>query len=115
MRGSWRLSIALLGALTLSAFSARAQRMADLRCRQLPGDWQRCQMLLATSGHAWTLVIGQQTIEFRHDGHGQITMRRSAGGWRAVEARWYPDASLCWDGICARGPIPWIDGEASMA
>lgn len=106
MRYGWRLSIALLLALTLSAFSARPKPMAELRCRQLPGDWQRCQMVLATDGNAWTLMIGRQTIEFRHDGHGQITMRRGAGGWRAVEAHWYPDASLCWDGICARGPIP---------
>jgi len=60
--------------------------MADLRCRQPPGDWQRCQMVQATEGHAWTLMIGQQTIEFRHDGHGQIAMRRSPSGWRAVKA-----------------------------
>jgi hypothetical protein len=104
--GIRRSCIALLGVLSLSANPAQAQSMADLRCRLTPGDWQRCRMVLATNGLAWTLLIGPQTVEFRHDGHGQITMRRTPDGWRAVEARWSADASLCWDGICARGPIP---------
>jgi len=102
----WLACVALLGALTPVPGPALAQSTAELRCRHLPGQWQRCQMVLAADGMCWTLRIGQQSIDFRHDGRGQISMRQGKGGWHAVDARWLADASLCWDGICARGLIP---------
>ena len=85
---------------------AQPQIGAELRCRQLPGAWQRCHMQLDASGLRWTLQFGHHSVEFRHDGHGQVSIRRAPGRWRAVQARWLADASLCWDGICAQGAFP---------
>jgi len=33
-------------------------------------------------------------------------MRSGNTPWRPVQALWRADASLCWNGICAKGPIP---------
>jgi hypothetical protein len=57
-------------------------------------------------GEHWWLELGGRLIEFRHDGHGGVTMRWSGGPWQPVNSRWQPDGCLCWDGICARGAIP---------
>jgi hypothetical protein len=35
-----------------------------------------------------------------------MRLRQEGGNWRDVEGRWAADTSLCWDGICALGPIP---------
>jgi hypothetical protein len=35
-----------------------------------------------------------------------VTMRRDDGPWRQVSSRWEQPGDLCWDGLCARGPIP---------
>lgn len=57
-------------------------------------------------GVQWALVIGDQRLEFRHDGRGEVTMQRQGGAWRSVSSRWAEDTSLCWDGVCAKGQIP---------
>lgn len=57
-------------------------------------------------GLHWVLRVGGQRFEFRHAGDGAVRMQRDSGPWQPVTARWQADASLCWDGVCARGPIP---------
>lgn len=77
-----------------------------LECRLASGPWQPCQMKVERLGAHWWLLIGDQRLEFRHDGRGQVTMQRGQENWRQVDSRWGDDASLCWDGVCARGEIP---------
>lgn len=76
-----------------------------LECRIGQGPWQPCRMQVVQMGLHWYLLIGDQQVEFRHDGHGLVRLRQQ-GSWRAVTSRWEADTSLCWDGYCARGDIP---------
>lgn len=77
-----------------------------LRCRLDGGAWRDCQMVVVQMGALWQVVLGREQFGFAHDGRGQVRMRRGQGAWIPVEARWSADASLCWDGLCARGDIP---------
>jgi hypothetical protein len=77
-----------------------------LECRLASGPWQRCRMEVERIGSRWWLLVGDQRIDFRHDGRGSVQMQRSGSGWQPVTARWNPDTSLCWDGVCARGDLP---------
>ena len=77
-----------------------------LECRLEQGPWQPCRMEVVTIGSQWSLVVGAQRWEFRHDGSGRVTMRHGAGSWRPVSSRWDDRNSLCWNGVCARGDIP---------
>ena len=86
--------------------AADAGATAQLECRLQAGPWQRCRMEVEQLGSRWWLVVGDQRIEFRHDGRGSVTMQRQGGPWRPVTARWGEDTSLCWDGVCARGDLP---------
>jgi hypothetical protein len=80
---------------------------AQLNCQLRGGAWEPCLLRLDADGMGWQLTIGNQPkIQFLHDGRGHVRMRDGAHGWRTVEARWLADASLCWDGVCARGEIP---------
>lgn len=92
----------------LAATPPRAQGpvSAQLHCRLAAGPWRHCRMALDADGLGWQLQIGAEQIRFRHDGRGAVTMERSGQAWQPVEARWLSDASLCWDGVCARGQIP---------
>lgn len=63
-------------------------------------------MVVVQMGTQWTLVVGEQRLEFRHDGRGAITMQSGGGAWRLVTSHWEQQSNLCWDGVCARGPIP---------
>jgi hypothetical protein len=63
-------------------------------------------MEVVQMGSHWTLVVGEQRLEFRHDGRGAVTLHSGAGPWRMVTSRWEKQSDLCWDGICARGAIP---------
>lgn len=101
--------------LTLvSSQSMRAEAAPDadrrgtvaLQCRLAGGAWQPCQMQVERVGSHWWLLIGGQRLEFRHDGRGQVTMQQGNGDWRQVDSSWGEDASLCWNGVCARGDIP---------
>lgn len=86
---------------------ARAQvQMATLQCRLAGGPWRPCQMEVQDVGVHWVLRIGEQRIEFRHSGDGAVRMQKEAGPWQSVTATWQADASLCWDGVCAKGDIP---------
>lgn len=69
------------------------------------GPWQPCRMRVEQVGTHWYLLIGNQQVEFRHDGDGLVRVRQQ-GAWRSVTSRWEADTSLCWDGYCARGDIP---------
>ncbi|MFN5119379.1 MAG: hypothetical protein ACK5FE_02640 [Cyanobacteriota bacterium] len=103
-------SVALL-LVPLSMPVQAAPVLIQLQCRLAAGPWQPCRMEVEQVGSHWWLLVGKRRIEFRHDGMGTVTMQglpapgSSFPGWRPVSSRW-EDTSLCWDGICARGPIP---------
>ena len=94
-------------ALLVGVLPARSQPIVvELECQLHNGPWQRCHMVRAADGYHWRLELDHQALLFRHDGRGVVSMRRGALPWRAVEARWRADSSLCWNGICAKGAIP---------
>jgi len=108
-------SAALLAGLVLGglllAFCRADQALAQpqaalLQCRLGSGPWQPCRMEMQDVGLHWVLRIGEKRIEFRHSGDGAVRMQRGAGPWQPVTASWQADASLCWDGVCAKGEIP---------
>lgn len=76
-----------------------------LECKVGDGAWQTCQMEVKELGRHWFLVIGQQSLEFRHDGTGRVLMD-GRGRPVVVAPQWGPDQSLCWGSICARGDLP---------
>jgi hypothetical protein len=81
-------------------------QVIPLECRLGMGPWQACRMEVVAIGSQWALVVGAHRWEFRHDGHGSVTMQHGVGSWRPVRSRWDDQSSLCWDGVCARGAIP---------
>lgn len=95
----------LISGAGLNGVQAQA-RAVPLLCRLGPGPWQPCRMEVQDLGLHWFLQIGSERIEFRHSGDGTVRMQRTGRDWQAVESRWQADASLCWDGVCARGEIP---------
>lgn len=109
------LSLLPLG-LTLATWSlagpirpgpAQAQAMTiPLQCRLGAGSWQPCQMEVIELGSRWVLEVGNQRLEFVHDGRGAVSMQAGSGSWRSVSSRWERAQDLCWDGICTRGAIP---------
>lgn len=80
--------------------------LVPLQCRLGDGPWRQCEMHVLQVGQQWQLRVNGEQISFSHDGLGNVRMRRGLSGWMPVEARWSPDASLCWDGVCARGDLP---------
>lgn len=89
---------------------AQAQSL-NLRCRLAEGPWQDCQMQVQDVGRRWSVAVAGQRLLFRHDGRGTVLMWRLPGTWVPVETRWVSgsggmDPALCWDGLCALGPIP---------
>ena len=78
----------------------------DLRCQIGFASWTDCQMVIDRIGeHGW-LVVGKRRFEFRHDGHGSVTMAEGALSPKPVTTRWRSSRVLCWDGLCAEGAIP---------
>ncbi|MEB3306618.1 MAG: hypothetical protein VKK98_00545 [Cyanobacteriota bacterium] len=102
--------VLLLGLAMLTGLPAQAEQVQQpvpLECRLGSGSWTNCTMRVESVGLHWWIQAGPQTIEFRHDGRGGIRMRNGVTTpWRPVVASWSADASLCWDGVCARGSIP---------
>ena len=96
----------MLGALLLQPQAAVAEQRVPLDCQLHNGPWCRCTMLVAADGYHWQVQLEQQAFVFRHDGRGGLLMRQGDRPWRSVEARWRDDSSLCWNGLCAKGPIP---------
>lgn len=85
--------------------TARPQSV-PLRCQIDGGRWQPCRMEIESIGEHWWLLIGARRYEFRHDGLGHVTLGDGRDPLRSVTPRWRPDGSLCWNGLCAQGPIP---------
>ncbi|SBO42310.1 hypothetical protein [Cyanobium sp. NIES-981] len=119
----WRLLLLVaLQVAVLPIGSATAQDMAaaaatplaepiQLRCRDRNGPWADCHLQVEEIGRRWRLLLDGQSIEFRHDGRGSVTMQRHRTGepattWVPVEPRWSEEQALCWDGICAQGDLP---------
>lgn len=104
------LGLALLALIDASAAPAAAQAALEeiqLQCRLNNEAWRQCRMRIEQVGEHWWLDVGEQVLEFRHDGRGQITLQRNNGPEQLVEGRWdQASAALCWDGICALGSIP---------
>lgn len=101
-----RLLPLLLG-LLLGGLPALAGQRVPLECSLDAGAWSRCTMEVEQIGQHWWITSGRERIEFRHDGRGRVTMRRTRqAGWQPVTAQWSADAALCWDGVCARGEFP---------
>ncbi len=101
-----RLLRLLLAAL-LGVLPVQAQQEVPLECSLNAGEWRQCTMRVERIGEHWWIRTADARIEFRHDGRGGVAMRREPGQrWRRVAATWAADASLCWDGVCARGAIP---------
>lgn len=99
--------LALALGLLIGGEPAAAELLVELECRLDGQPWRRCTMQVERLGEHWWITTDHQRIEFRHDGRGRITMRRSPrGGWRLVSPRWSADAALCWNGVCLRGDIP---------
>ncbi len=97
----------LLLAALLGVLPVQAQQVVRLECRLDAGVWQQCTMRVERIGEHWWIRTAEARIEFRHDGQGGVAMRREPGQhWRQVATTWATDASLCWDGVCARGEIP---------
>lgn len=78
----------------------------SLRCQIDGRAWQPCRMVIESLGEHWWLQVGGRRFEFRHDGHGNVTVADGAGPPHAVTPRWRSSGVLCWDGLCAEGPIP---------
>jgi len=98
--------VVVLG-LQMAAATVAAGPTDPLTCRLDQGPWLPCVLQLDADGLGWRLtIVTQQSLQFKHDGFGRVSMRRGSAPWQAVEARWLADASLCWNGVCARGPIP---------
>jgi len=109
------MGLVLVGTLALAAPQlGRSQPLqaeptqdpVQLRCRMGNGPWRDCRMVVEQIGAAWSLQVGSERIEFAHDGRGQVRMQRGRAAWVPVQSRWGQDATLCWDGICAKGDIP---------
>ena len=105
---AWLRSAPLLCGLLLQVLGASPSfaQTAQLQCRLGDGPWLPCRMEVQDVGLHWRLMIGDQRIEFRHSGDGAVRMQKGAGPWQPVTAAWQTDASLCWDGVCAKGDIP---------
>lgn len=104
--GGGALFLVVLSSVLSCALGSAAAIPATLQCRLADGPWQRCRMIVAADGLAWTLELAGESIHFRHDGRGMVSMERQDQRGRHVQPRWLADASLCWDGVCARGAIP---------
>ncbi|MEI6828386.1 MAG: hypothetical protein WCK64_00875 [Synechococcaceae cyanobacterium ELA445] len=101
------LSLALLGlALVASPCRSADLERVPLRCRLDQGPWKPCVMTVSQVGQLWSLELAGESFAFRHDGRGQVTMRRGQASPRVVNARWLADQTLCWDGVCAQGALP---------
>jgi hypothetical protein len=55
--------------------------------------------------------MGQETILFRHNGSGAIAMKQRGRSWKPVQTHWISapptaEPALCWDRLCALGPLP---------
>ena len=101
----WLRAAVLLALLTYPLMGRAAS--PDLQCRQGLQGWMPCQLKQLRPGEHWFLSIGDERIEFRHDGSGRMRMRNGRREeWVSVEPRWSADQSLCWGDVCARGELP---------
>ncbi|MCT0212127.1 hypothetical protein KQ306_00955 [Synechococcus sp. CS-1324] len=95
-----------LGLAALPAALSEPQRL-ELRCRREQGPWQACVMRIEAIGERWSLELGGQRLDFRHDGSGKVEMQqKSRGPWGPVSSHWSKDQALCWGTVCALGQIP---------
>jgi hypothetical protein len=96
----------IAGSATSTVLPQPSLQSIPLECRVGKGPWQACRMEVVAMGSQWALLVGGQRWEFRHDGHGSVTMQQGTNAWRPVSSHWEDRNNLCWDGLCARGDIP---------
>lgn len=94
----------------LSQPSQSTQRV-DLHCRLVDGPWRPCQLHMVDVGRRWWVEMDGKRWLFRHDGQGTVSLWQPPRGWTPIETHWLAtaqgaDPALCWDGLCALGPIP---------
>ena len=94
------------GSLASEGSQEPSNQSVSLRCQIDGKAWQPCRMLIDSIGVHWWLVIGARRFEFHHDGHGNVTVVDGPGLSRSVTPQWRSTGILCWDGLCAEGPIP---------
>lgn len=82
------------------------EALIALRCRIHAQPWQVCSMEIDRVGEHWWLLFDGRRFEFRHDGHGQVTLSDPDQGSRLVTPEWRGPGVLCWGDLCAEGPIP---------
>lgn len=66
-------------------------------------------MVIDSIGEHWWVLVGSRRFEFRHDGHGKVTIVEGRPPPRTtgpVTPQWRSEGVLCWDGFCVEGPIP---------
>ncbi|QEY31642.1 hypothetical protein EVJ50_04620 [Synechococcus sp. RSCCF101] len=106
-------ALAVAGGLLSVTVPLRAMEEVPLQCRLEKGAWQPCRMGVEDVGRRWWLQLDSRRWQFQHDGSGRVRMQAPDAGWRSVEPRWESitavepaSHALCWDGVCALGPIP---------
>ncbi|MCP9850559.1 hypothetical protein KBY88_12180 [Cyanobium sp. Morenito 9A2] len=100
-------ALVLVPGLVLGAMATQARAEdVPLSCRIGQGPWRSCVMTVSAPGVRWRLQVGDERIEFRHDGSGRVTLQRPGARAQLVSGRWIAAQTLCWDGICARGELP---------
>lgn len=97
----------LAGALVLASAAAKgAAEPIPLNCRIGQEPWRACVMTVASPGQQWRLQVGSKRFDFRHDGSGQVILKRPGAPLQVVSSRWIAAQTLCWDVVCARGELP---------
>lgn len=81
-------------------------RSVLLRCQINGSEWRPCRMVIDSIGEHWWLLVGPRRFEFHHDGRGNVTIGEGSRPARPVTPQWRSTGVLCWDGLCAEGPIP---------
>ncbi len=102
----WLAAGLLVPWLGLTAAQAEPKLSLPVECQLAQGPWQPCTLTIEQVGEHWWLQVGSQTLVFRSNGRGEITLRDPAGITKTVQPVWTAQRALCWDGVCTKGDFP---------
>ena len=102
----WLAAGLLVPWLGLTAAQAEPKLSLPVECQLALGPWQPCTLTIEQVGEHWWLQVGSQTLVFRSNGRGEITLRDPAGITKTVQPVWTAQRALCWDGVCTKGDFP---------